>query len=199
MNIVVTEETDNGEVLVDIYSKLASDRILFIHDRIDDKLATDIMATLMLKDSEDSNSKISIFINSEGGDLRSIFMIYDAMKIVQSPIETFCVGEAFDEVVLLLAAGTPGMRHATENSIICASQLLSNGTLYSDISDAFILMDRIKRDNKNFITALAKCVKKPTKTVMADLERKKFFSAKQAVQYGLIDSIVKNSKVNNGK
>ncbi len=194
MNIIITEETEHGDIPIDIYSKLAGDRILFINDRVDDKLATDIMATLMLKDSEDSDQKISLFINSEGGDLRSIFMIYDVMKIVQSPIETFCVGEAFDEVVLLLAAGTPGMRHATENSIICASQLLSNGTMFSDISDAFILMDRLKRDNKNFINALAKCTKKPIKKVMDDLERKKFFSAKQAVQYGFIDSIVENSK-----
>lgn len=195
MNIFITEETDAGEIPIDIYSKLASDRIFFIHNFIDDKVATDIMATLMLKDSEDSEQKISLFINSEGGDLRSVFMIYDVMQIIQSPIETFCVGEAFDEAVLLLAAGTPGMRHATENSIICASQLSSERTMYSDISDARILMDRMKKNNKNFVGALSKCVNKSAKQVMADLERKKFFSAKQAQQYGLIDSIVQSSKV----
>lgn len=179
---------------IDIYSKLASDRILFIHDYIDDRLATDIMATMMLKDGEDSNQKISLFINASGGDLRSVFMIYDTMKVLQSPVETFCVGEAFDEAVLLLAAGTPGMRYATTNSIICASQLLSNGTMFSDISDAYILMDRLKRDNTKFIAAMSKSVKKPVKTVMKDLERKKFFSAKQAVQYGIIDHVVRNKK-----
>lgn len=190
MNIIVTEETENGDVPIDIYSKLANDRILFIHDYVDDRTAIDTVATLMLKDTEDSNQKISLFINASGGDLRSVFMIYDTMRLIQSPIETFCVGEAFDEVVLLLAAGTPGMRYATENSLIWTSQLLSDGAMYSDIADAFVLMDRLKRDNKNFITELAKCVSKPTKTVMADLERKKFFNAKQAKQYGLIDAIV---------
>lgn len=191
MNIVITEETELGDIPIDIYSKLASDRILFIHDPIDDRLATDIVATLMYKDSEDSDSKISLFINSPGGDLRSVFMIYDTIKILQSPVETFCVGEAVDEVVLLLAAGTPGMRYATQNSVICVSQLLSGGSMFSDISDAFGLMERLKRDNKNFMTALAKATKKTLKTLMTDFERKKFLSAQQALKYGFIDGIVK--------
>lgn len=190
MNIVLPEQTEHGEILVDIYSKLAADRILFIHDYIDDRVATDIMATLILKDSEDSNQKISLFINSGGGDIRSIFMIYDTIKILQSPIETICVGSAYDESVLLLAVGHPGMRYATKNSLIAPGQLISGGTMMADLEDAFILMDRIKRDNKSYMTALAKCTKKTLKQVMIDFERQKFFTAKQALQYGIIDSIV---------
>lgn len=190
MNIIVTEETENGDIPIDIYSKLANDRILFIHDFIDDRVAIDTVAALMLKDSEDINQKISIFINVSGGDLRSVFMIYDTMKLLQSPIETFCVGEVMDEAALLLAAGTPGMRFATENSLICVGQLHSDGNMRSDIADAFVLMERLKRDNKMFIGELAKCAGKKVKDVMTDLERRKFFSAKQAKQYGLIDAIV---------
>lgn len=195
MNIIVTEETEHGDIPIDIYSKLAGDRILFLHDHIDDRLATDVMATMMLKDSENCESKISLFINSPGGDLSAVFMIYDTMKMIQSPVETICVGEAFDEAVLLLAAGTPGMRYTTSNAIICASQLLSKGMLYSDIADAFITMERLKNGNLKFITALSKMVKKPVKSVMSHLEKKKFFTPKQAMQYGIVDSIVKSSKV----
>lgn len=190
MNIIVTEETENGDVPIDIYSKLANDRILFIHNYIDDRTAIDTVATLMLKDSEDSNQKISIFINAGGGDLRSVFMIYDAMKLIQSPIETFCIGEAIDEAALILAGGTPGMRFATTNSLVCVGQLYSNGSMRSDIAEAFVLMDRIKRDNKMFMTELAKCTGKKIKDLIKDLDRRKFFNAKQAKTYGLIDAVV---------
>lgn len=190
MNILVPETTENGDVLVDIYTRLAGDRILFIHDRIDDRLATDIMATLIVMDSEEPGEKISLFINSEGGDIRSIFMIYDTIQILSSPVETFCVGVASNESVLLLAAGTPGMRHATGNALISPTQILSDGMFLADLSDANSLMDRMRRDNKKFIAALAKSVSKPVKEVMADFEKKKFFTAKQAMAYGLIDAVI---------
>ena len=86
MNTIVTETTEHGEMLVDIYQKLASDRILFICNTIDDKLATDIVATLLLKDAEDSENKITLFINSAGGEIRNVLMIYDMMQLVQAPI-----------------------------------------------------------------------------------------------------------------
>lgn len=196
MNTIITEETEFGEIPIDIYTKLANDRILFIYDFIDDKLATDLVATLLLKDREfddsltEEDNKISIFINAEGGDIRNIFMIYDALKLIQSPIETICVGSAMDEVVVLLAAGTPGMRYATQNSVICPSQLLADKSYYSNLTNAKLVMERFNKDNKSYMTALAKCVNKPVKKVMDDFERKKFMTAKQALQYGIIDGIV---------
>jgi ATP-dependent Clp protease protease subunit len=194
LNIVITDETEAGDIPIDIYSKLANDRILFIHDDIDDNSTTDLIATLMLKDVEDSEQKISIFINSEGGDLRNIFMLYDTFQILQSPIETICVGHAFNETVLLLAAGTPGMRFATENSLICPSQLLTEGQALFDLADAHNHMGRLRKDNKSFMTELAKCTKKQYKTVMSDFEKKKFFNVKQAIKYGIIDGIIAKNK-----
>jgi ATP-dependent Clp protease protease subunit len=195
LNIIVTEETEHGDMPIDIYSKLAKDRIIFLHDEINDELVTDVIATLMLKDVEDPDSKISIFINSESADLRSVFMLYDTMNILQSPIETICAGSAANEVVLLLAAGTPGMRYATANSLINPSQHIASGMGIFDLSDAYLHMDRIKRNNKQFMTALAKCVKKPYKTVMKDFEKPQFFSARQAMKYGFIDGIINKSEV----
>ena len=196
MNTIIIEETEHGDYPIDIYTKLSRDRILFLYDYIDDKLATDIVATLLLKDSEfneggsDEDNKISIFINAEGGDIRNVFMIYDVIKMLQSPIETVCVGSAMDEVTLLLAAGTPGRRFATQNAVVCPSQLMADRSFYANLTDAKGIMERFSRDNKDFMTALAKCSNKPFKQVMEDFERKKFMTAKQAVAYGIIDGVV---------
>src|SRR5271170_1185233 len=103
---------------MDVYQKLAADRILFVCGDISDELATDIIATLLLKDSEDSEKKITLFINSHGGDIRNAYMIYDVMTMIQAPVETVCIGAAIDEALVLLAGGTPGMRFATKHAVI---------------------------------------------------------------------------------
>lgn len=196
MNTIIIEKTEHDEYPIDIYTKLSRDRILFLYDFVDDRLATDIVATLLLKDSEfnesgsDEDNKISIFINAEGGDIRNVFMIYDVIKMLQSPIETICVGSAMDEVALLLAAGTPGKRFATQNSVICPSQLMADKSFYSNLTDAKGVMERFSRDNKDFMTAISKCTNKSLKQVMDDFERKKFMTAKQALAYGIIDGVV---------
>src|SRR5277367_5288611 len=107
MNTLVLEQTDQGEVPVDVYQKLSGDRILFLTDYLDDTLASDIVATLLLKDSEDSEKKITLFINCHGGDIRNAFMVYDFMSMIHAPIETVCIGAAMDEAIILLAGGTP--------------------------------------------------------------------------------------------
>jgi ATP-dependent Clp protease, protease subunit len=190
MNTLINEETEFGEVAVDIYSKLASNRILFISDDVDDKLATDIVATLFLLDGESPNEEISLIINSEGGDIRSVFMIYDILQIIQSPIKTICVGSAMDEVVLLLASGTPGMRYATQNAVICPSQLIQEEYHYGNLTNAKEVLGRIQADNKDYMTCLAKKTNKKYSEVMSDFERRKFMTSKQAKNYGIIDGVI---------
>lgn len=190
MNTLITEETEHGDMPISIYTKLANNRVLFLYDEVDDNLAVDITASLLLRDSEDSTKKITLFINSEGGDIRNIFMIYDMMQLLKSPIETVCVGSAINEVVLLLASGTPGMRHATQNACIVASQLVQEKYYYSDLSDARSVLERLQKDNKNFMTALSKKTGKKISEVMLEFERKKFLNAKQAKSYGIIDSVI---------
>src|SRR5579864_7292899 len=97
------EQTEHGEVPMDVYQKLAKDRILFITDYIDDDVATDLIATLLLKDHENNDEKIRLLINSPGGDIRNAFMIYDVMTMIQAPIEVVCMGAAMDEAAILLA------------------------------------------------------------------------------------------------
>ncbi len=194
MNTIVTETTELGEVPINIYQKLASDRILFICNNIDDKLATAVVAALILKDSEDPEKKITIFINSEGGDIRSVLMIYDIMSMIRAPIETVCIGAAMDEAVIILAAGTAGMRFAAKHSAIAVSQLINNWMAYSDLTDAKKSLEQSVSDNKKMMEILAKCMGKPLKEVMTLFERRVFMGSAQAAKLNLIDKVVPNNK-----
>lgn len=190
MNTLVTETTEHGDIPVDIYQKLSNDRILFICNHIDDKLATDIAANLILKDSEDSDKKITLFINSDGGDIRNALMIYDVMSMVQSPIETVCIGSAMDEAAIILAAGEPGMRFVTKNSFIAVSQLVHNWSQYSDLTDAKQNLIQSTNDNKRMMEIFSKAMGKPSKEVMTAFERRVFMNASQAVKLGIVDKVI---------
>jgi ATP-dependent Clp protease, protease subunit len=191
MNTIVTETTEQGdEIAIDIFQKLSGDRILFISGNIDDDMAADICATLFLKEAEDSSSKITIFINSRGGDIRNALAIYDVMTSIKSPIETICLGAAMKEAVIILCAGTPGMRYATKNSVICVSQLINSMVRESDLTDAKSLLTFSLSDNKKMISIIAKRTGKTLNNVMKDFERMVFMDSKQARKYGIIDKIV---------
>lgn len=194
LNTIVTETTEHGEIPMDVYQKLANDRILFICDDIGDEIATDITATLLLKDSEDSEKKITLFINSQGGDIRNTLMIVDMMNIIDSPIETVCIGAAMDEAALILASGTKGMRFATKNSRISVGQLVNDWMARANLTDAKKYLDLAMSDNKRMMEIFAKSSGKSLKQVMDDFDRRVFLSAPQAAKYGFIDKVVNISK-----
>lgn len=188
MNTLISEMTPHGPELVDIFDKLANNRILFLFDEITDQIAVEFVASLLLLDNVDK--KITIFLNSEGGNLQNIFMIFDTFQIIKSFIEIIATGIVSNEAVLLLAAGTPGMRFATENTLIIPSQPVQYEYQYSDLADANSLLDRMTVDNKVFMTAFAKKIGKKISDISKDLERKKFLDPKQAQKYGIIDNII---------
>lgn len=194
MNTLVLEQTEHGEIPMDVHQKLANDRILFITDYITDDVATDLVATLLLKDHEDNEKKITLFINSPGGDIRNTFMIYDVMTMINAPIETVCMGAAMDEAAILLAGGKKGMRLATKNAIISVSQLVNNWHMHTNMTDAKNLMEQFKIDNDRLLDILSKAVSKPIKQLREDFDRRVFFTAPKAVKYGLIDKIITPNK-----
>lgn len=194
MNTLVLEETENGEMPVDVYQKLSTDRILFLTDYLDDDIASDMVATLLLKDHEDDEKKITIFINSHGGDIRNAFMIYDVMAMIHAPIETVCIGAAMDEAVILLAGGTPGMRLATPHAIIAATQLVHGFHMHTDLPGAQALFEQEKLDNQRLMEILAKATKKKLDQVKKDFDRRVFFNAAGAKKYGFVDKIVTFNK-----
>ena len=172
----------------DVFSKLINSRVLFINDFIDDKSAVDIVAALMCLDKH-NHDKITIFINSDGGDIRNIFMIYDIIKSLSSPIETFCIGTAMGESVLLLAAGTKGSRIISKNSDIGVSQIAHNGIGYYDLTNAKISHEKNKKDNEVFLKELSKCTGKSLKIIKSDTQRQLFLTPQEAVKYGIVDKV----------
>lgn len=194
MNTLVLEDTPNGEMPMDVYQKLAHDRIIFITDYLNDHVATDLIATLLLKDSEDQEKKITLFINSPGGDIRNAFMIYDVMKMIEAPIETVCMGAAMDESAIILIGGTKGMRLATKNSVISISQLVNSWHMHTNLTDAKNLMEQFNIDNNHLLDIIATSSGKSLKQVKSDFDRRTFFTAPKALKYGLIDKVVSFSK-----
>ncbi len=194
MNTLVLEQTEHGDIPMDVYQKLADDRILFITNDITDDIATDIVATLLLKDHEDSEKKITLFINSAGGDVRNAFMIYDVMTMISAPVETICVGSAMDEAIILLAGGRKGMRHATKNCVIAVSQLINNWHMHTNLTDAKNLLDQFQGDNSRLVEILSKATGKTVKMIKEDFDRRVFFSPTQALKYGLIDKVISPNK-----
>lgn len=194
MNTIVLEETEDGDMPVDVYQRLADDRILFLCGEITDSLATDIVASLLLKDAESPGEKITLFINSDGGDIRNVLMIYDIMTIIKSPIETICIGAAWDEAAILLAGGEPGMRLATKHSVIAVSHLIHDWYTHTNLSDAKKILDQSSSDNKRMMDILAKGSKKTTKQVMEDFNRRVFMTPSQAAKYGIIDGVITPGK-----
>lgn len=190
INTIITEPTQHGDMPIDIFTKLANDRVLFINNYVDDKVAMDICATLLLKDIEDSNKKISLYINAERGDIRSVFMIYDTINMLEAPVETICFGIVMDEITLLLASGAKGMRKAAANSIIGTGQLIHDKSYMSDLMGAKSQLDRFERDNKDFMNGIAKATGKKPSQIAKDFSRKQFLTAKQARKYGIIDEII---------
>ena len=195
MNPLILEKTlRQEEQVTDVFAELASNRILFINGEITDSLATDISATLLLKNLENQKEKISLFINSNGGHIRDVFTIFDTINLIEAPVETICTGACMGAVTLLLAAGSPGMRYATTNSIINFSQLEHDEYTMSDLTDATSLLQRLQRDNQNMMQYFSKCVKKSLKTVLKNFEKSQYFDAKEAVQYGIIDKVIGKTK-----
>lgn len=195
MNTIVLESTEHGDMPVDVYQKLSNDRILFISNTITDQVAADIAATLLLKDSEDSEKKITIFINSIGGDIRNALMIYDMMQMIKSPIETVCIGNAMDEAIVILTAGSQGMRFATKNSRIAVSQLVHDWITHANLTDAKKILDLSIKDNKRIMEIIANCSGKTLKQIMSDFDRRVFMNASQAAKYGIIDKVISFNKV----
>jgi ATP-dependent Clp protease protease subunit len=197
LNTVITEKNDKGEeVSYDVFSKLIDSRILFLYDYINDDIATDIVATLLYLDHQDDKSKISLYLNSEGGEIESVFMIYDMMKLIKSPIETFCIGSALGESALILAAGTKGMRYATKSSIICLNQLVHTYSGHADMTDAEIRLEKSKKDNNKFLLALHDCTGKSIKILTKDTDREFYMSPDDAKKYKIIDSIIGGNNEN---
>jgi ATP-dependent Clp protease protease subunit len=184
----VVERSSRGEWSFDIYSRLLRERVVFIGTPIDDQIANLVVAQLIHLESDDPDKDIAIYINSPGGHVYAGLAIYDTMQFIKPEIQTTCVGIAMSMGSLLLAGGTPGKRFALPNSRLLIHQ--PSGGFEGQASDIAIQARESLELNKRLDAIYAKHTGKPVEQVHLDMDRDRFFTAEQAVEYGLIDQVL---------
>jgi ATP-dependent Clp protease protease subunit len=189
---IVIEQTSRGERSFDIYSRLLKERIIFLGTPIDDGVANVVMAQLLHLESEDPDRDISIYINSPGGSFTALTAIYDTMQFVKPEIQTICMGQAASAAAVLLAAGTKGKRLALEHARVLIHQPSGGGEGQS--SDIEIQAREIMRMRDLLEQMIANHTGQDPEKVRKDIERDKILTAREAVEYGLIDEVVSTRK-----
>src|SRR3990167_5054327 len=185
----VIEKTQFGERVYDIYSRLLEERIVFLGTPINDEVANSIIAQLLFLEKEDPKKDITLYINSPGGQVSSTLAMYDTMQHVQPDISTVCLGMAASGGAVILMGGAKGKRFALEHAEIMIHQPL--GGTEGLATDIAIHADHIIKMKNQLNELIAKHTGKSVKKVSIDTERDKFLSAKEALEYGLIDKGVK--------
>lgn len=184
----VIEQTGRGERSYDIFSRLLNDRIIMLHDQVDDASASVIIAQLLYLEGQDPEKDISFYINSPGGSVSAGLAIYDTMQYIKCDVSTICMGMAASMGAFLLAAGTKGKRLALPNSEIMIHQPL--GQAKGQATDILIHAHHIERIRANINEILAAETGKPLEQIQLDTERDNFMTAAEAAEYGLIDKVI---------
>jgi len=188
------ERTAYGYKRQDPYAKLFEDRIIFLGVQVDDASADDIMAQLLVLESQDPDRDILMYINSPGGSFTAMTAIYDTMQYIRPHIQTFALGQAASAAAVLLAAGTPGKRLALPNARILIHQPAIQGQGGGQASDIEIQAQEVLRMRTWLEETLAKHSNRTQEQVNRDIERDKILSSEEALEYGLIDQVLLSRK-----
>jgi len=184
----VVEQTSRGERSYDIYSRLLKDRIIFLGDEVNDVTASLVVAQLLFLEAEDPSKDIHLYINSPGGSVSAGMAIYDTMQYIKCDVSTICIGMAASMGAFLLAGGAKGKRMALPNAEIMIHQPL--GGAKGQATEIKIAAEHILKTRDKLNTILSENTGNPLETIAADTERDNYMSAAEAVEYGLIDSVV---------
>ena len=185
----VTEQTSRGERVYDLYSRLLKENIIFLGTPIDDTIANLICAQLIHLESENPDRDINIYINSPGGDITSLFAIYDTMQFIKNDIATICLGQAASAAAVLLAAGTKGKRLALPHSRVLLHQPYGQ-VGYGQVTDLEIAAKEILRMRDLLEEILARHTGQSIERIHADTDRDFVIEAQEAVEYGIIDEVI---------
>ena len=188
----VVEQTSRGERSYDIYSRLLNDRIIMLSDEINDTTASLVVAQLLYLEGQDPEKDIDIYINSPGGSVTAGMAIYDTIQYIKCDVSTICLGMAASMGAFLLSSGTKGKRFALPNSEIMIHQPLISGGLSGQCTDIKIRSDHLVRTREKLNAILAENTGKPIEQIAIDTERDNFMTAQEALEYGLIDRVIKH-------
>ena len=189
----VVEQTNRGERAFDLYSRLLKENIVFLGTPIDDVVANLICAQLLHLESEDPDKDINLYINSPGGDINSLFAIYDTMQYIKPDITTICFGQAASAAAVLLAAGTRGKRLALPHARILLHQPYAGA--HGDASDIELIASEVARLKKSLEEVLSQHTGQPIEQIATDTDRDFVMTAEQAQEYGVIDEVIEARNV----
>jgi len=190
---VVVEQTSRGERSFDIYSRLLKERIVFLGTPIDDAVGNLIMAQLLHLESEDPDKDINLYVNSPGGDITSLFAIYDTMQYIKPDVSTICMGQAASAAAVLVLAGTKGKRYALPHSRILLHQ--PHGGAQGQAVDIEIQAKEITRYRKLLEELIAEHTGQTLEKVSKDTDRDYILTAEEAVEYGVVDEVITSRKI----
>lgn len=187
----VIEQTGRGERSYDIFSRLLSDRIVFLGEEVNDTSASLIIAQMLFLEAADPGKDIQLYINSPGGSISAGLAIYDTMQYIKCDVSTICMGLAASFGAFLLAGGTRGKRIALPNAEIMIHQPAIGGNgIKGQATDIQIMSDHIQKSRKRLNRILAENTGRTLEEITADTERDNYMSADEALKYGLIDKII---------
>ena len=195
MNLIPTviERSSNGERVYDIYSRLLKDRIIILNGEIDDNNANNVVAELLYLDSI-NHSDINLYINSPGGSITAGMAIYDTMNFIKSNVSTICIGMAASMAAFLLSSGEKGKRFCLENSEVMIHQPLGGAS--GQATEIKIAAERILKLKKKLNNILSKNTSQDIKKIETDTERDYFMDSTEALEYGIVDKILKKEELN---
>lgn len=186
----VVEQTSRGERSYDIFSRLLNDRIIFLGEEVNDTTASLVVAQLLYLEAQDPDKDIQFYINSPGGSVTAGLAIYDTMQYIKADVSTICIGLAASMGAFLLSSGAKGKRFALPNAEIMIHQ--PSGGFQGQATDISIHAKNILRIKDRLNTILAENTGKPVDVIRDACERDNFMSAEQAMEFGLIDKVIKN-------
>ena len=187
----VVEQTGHGERSYDIFSRLLSDRIIFLGEEVTDTSAGSIIAQMLFLEAQDSDRDIQLYINSPGGAVSAGFAIYDTMQYIKCDVSTICIGLAASFGAFLLAGGAKGKRIALPNAEIMIHQPLIGGNgVRGPVTDIQIVTEQMLKAKRRLTRILSENTGRSITEIAADTERDNYMSAHEALAYGLIDKII---------
>ncbi len=193
----VIEQTSRGERSYDIFSRLLKDRIIFLGEEVNATTGSLVVAQLLFLESEDPGKDIHLYINSPGGEVQSGLAIYDTMQYIKCDVSTICVGMAASMGAFLLAGGAKGKRYALPNAEVMIHQ--PSGGAKGQATEIQIAAENILKTKKKLNEMLAANTGKPFEQVAEDTERDHWMDAQEALDYGIVDSIIEKSQTDEKK
>ena len=184
----VIAESSRGDRIMDVYSHLLAERIVYLGTAIDPGVANTLSAQLIYLEARSPDQEINLYINCEGGDMTSMFAIYDTMQYIQAPVVTTCVGQAIAEGAVLFAAGAPGRRAILPHARVVLHQPATRGQ--GPIPDLLLAADEVVRLRGEMESVLSRHTGQMVETLRSDTDRDRVFTPDAAIGYGLADQIL---------